>query len=179
MSNPIIVVDSDPAWPVSFGSIRRDLFAALAAVPLVAIEHVGSTSVPGLAAKPILDIDVIVRRPYVGTASAALERAGYAPLGEMGVPDRWAFRPPQDGIRRNVYVTVEGCLHLRNHLGLRDVLRRDAALLDEYAAVKRRLATETDDIDVYVEGKCAIVRRILAQAGLTDAELDAIDAVNR
>lgn len=179
MSPTIVVVDSDPQWPETFAAVRRELFGTLAAVPVVAIEHVGSTSVPGLAAKPILDIDVIVRRPYVGAAGEALERAGYTPLGEMGVPDQLAFRPPQDGVHRNVYVTVDGCLSLRNHLGVRDVLRRDVALRVEYSAIKRRLATETEDIDVYVDGKSAIVRRILQQAGLAGAELDEIEGINR
>lgn len=178
MSPPIVVVDPDPKWPDTFTSVRRDLFAALAAVPVLAIEHVGSTSVPGLPAKPVIDIDIVVRRPYVGLAAEALERAGYVPLGEMGVVDRFAFKPPDDGVRRNVYVTVEGCLSLRNHLAVRSVLRRDPELRDAYASVKRRLATETDDIDVYVEGKSRIVRLILEQAGLSAAELDDIESIN-
>lgn len=179
MSNPIIVVDYDPQWPKAFAGIRQALDDALRNVPIVAIEHVGSTSVPGLPAKPIIDVDLIVKRSDVDAAIAAMAVAGYRYLGDLGVADRHAFTAPTDAIRQNTYVVVEGCLSLRNHLGLREVLRADAELRDEYAAVKRRLAAETDDIDVYVDGKSDVIRRILQQAGISTDELEAIEDVNR
>ena len=179
MTTRIIVVESDPQWPEQFATVRRELDTSLAGVPVVAIEHVGSTSVPGLAAKPIIDVDVVVRRPDVRSAVEALESIGYVLLGDLGVPDRIAFTAPVDSIRRNVYVTIEGCLALRNHLGLRDVLRGDPQLRDEYSETKRQLAAGTDDIDVYVAGKTEIIRRILERAGLADGELDEIEGINR
>ena len=138
MSGAILVVDYDPQWPAVFTSIREVLAAALAEVPVVAIEHVGSTSVPGLAAKPIIDVDVVVRRQFVSRAIDALQLVGYEPLGDLGIPDRYALKAPSGAARQNVYVTVEDCLSPRNHLGLREVLRNDAALRDEYSATKRR-----------------------------------------
>jgi GrpB-like predicted nucleotidyltransferase (UPF0157 family) len=179
MTNPIVVVDYDPQWPVAFATIRSTLETVLADVPVIGIEHVGSTSVPGLAAKPIIDIDVIVDRSHVDNSIAALEAAGYRSLGEMGVPDRHAFKAPPGAIRQNTYVIVDGCLSLRNHLGLRDVLRDDPELRYEYSSIKRRLAAATDDIDVYVDGKSDVLRRVLARAGLAVAELDEIEAGNR
>lgn len=179
MTNPIVVVEYDPQWPQAFATVRDMLQTALAALPVIAIEHVGSTSVPGLVAKPIIDIDVIVDGSQVTAAASALETAGYQPLGDLGIPDRYAFQAPDDGIRRNTYVTVEGCLSVRNHLGLRDVLRSDTALRDEYGAVKQRLAGETDDIEVYLDGKTEIISRILAKAGLSASELDQIGDANR
>lgn len=179
MSNPILVVDYDPRWPEVFEAIRTDLSAVLAAVPTLAIEHVGSTSVPGLAAKPIIDVDIVVARDDVDAAIAALVAAGYTPLGEMGVPDRHALRAPDGAPKQNVYVTVDGCLSLRNHLGLRSILRNDPQLRDEYGAVKQRMAAQTDDIDVCVDGKSEVVHRILATAGLTSAELAEIADINR
>ncbi|MDP9463018.1 MAG: GrpB family protein, partial [Actinomycetota bacterium] len=166
MSSPIVVVDYDPQWPEAFATIREVLQTALDGVPVIAIEHVGSTSVPGLAAKPTIDVDVIVARPHVGEAIAALESIGYQHLGDLGVPDRHALKAPRDAIRQNTYVIVEGCLSLRNHLGVREVLCGDPELRSEYSSVKRRLATETDDIDVYVEGKSDVIRRILERTGL-------------
>jgi GrpB-like predicted nucleotidyltransferase (UPF0157 family) len=179
MTNLIVVVDYDPQWPGAFATIRATLNTVLAEVPVIGIEHVGSTSVPGLAAKPIIDIDVIVDRSHVDDAIAALESVGYRSLGEMGVPDRHAFKTPPGSIRQNTYVIVDGCLSLRNHIGLRDVLRSDPELRDEYSLIKRRLADATDDIDVYVDGKTDVVRRVLARAGLATAELDEIEAGNR
>ena len=179
MTATILVVDYDPHWPWSFAIIHRTLQAALADVPVIAIEHVGSTSVPGLAAKPIIDIDIVVDRAHADAASHALVAEGYTPLGDLGVPDRYAFRAPEGSLRQNTYVTIDGCLSLRNHLGLREVLRNDPALRDEYSATKKRLAEQTDDIDVYLDGKTEVVRRILLRAGLSAGELDEIEGLNR
>jgi GrpB-like predicted nucleotidyltransferase (UPF0157 family) len=175
----ILVVDYDPAWPEQFAALRDRYAEVLADVHVVAIEHVGSTSVPGLAAKPILDIDIVVASSDVDAACRALEAIGYESLGEMGVPERWAFRAPPSGPRRNTYVTVEGCLSLRNHLGVRDVLRSDPALRDRYGALKRQLGAVHDDVEEYVKGKSVVVQEILARAGLNDHERAQIDAINR
>jgi GrpB-like predicted nucleotidyltransferase (UPF0157 family) len=175
----IVVREYDPEWPRMFEAVRVELRAALLRVPVVAIEHVGSTSVPGLAAKPVIDIDVIVAADVVPQAIAALERAGYVYRGEMGVPERHALLAPPGAINQHTYVTVQGCLSLRNHLGVRDVLRADVELRHAYAETKRRLAAETDDIEVYIEGKTAVLLRILAVAGIGDDELEAITEVNR
>jgi GrpB-like predicted nucleotidyltransferase (UPF0157 family) len=109
----------------------------------------------------------------------ALTLAGYTELGDMGVVDRYAFKAPPGAPRQNVYITVDGCLSLRNHLGLREVLRNDSRMRDEYSAVKRELSASTDDIDVYVDGKTDVIRRILEQAGLAQHELDEIECANR
>lgn len=174
------VVAYDPRWPEQFGDVRDDLVTALEGVEVVAIEHVGSTSVPGLAAKPRLDIDIVVRRGHLRAASAALEAAGYVPLGDLGVTDRFAFRAPDDAPRRNVYLAVEGCLALRNHLAVRDVLRRDARLSEGYARLKLELATrDYADLEQYVVDKSPMIQRILAAGGLDADERQAIDAMNR
>jgi GrpB-like predicted nucleotidyltransferase (UPF0157 family) len=173
----ITVVEYDSAWPGRFEQLRQEYAAAMAAagVPVVAIEHVGSTSVPGLAAKPIIDCDIIVAEPDVAAASQALARLGFTPMGDLGIPLRWAFKEPARLAGTNTYVIVEGCLSLRNHLAVRDTLRADASLRDQYAAVKRRVGAAAD-IDEYGRGKNAMVQQILAAAGLTDAERASIDA---
>ena len=172
-SGPVItVVDYDPAWPERFESLRDEYAAAMAAaaVRVVAIEHVGSTSVPGLAAKPIIDVDIVVQAEDVAAASDVLISLGFTPQGDLGVPQRWAFRAPARLPRTNTYVVVDGCLSLRNHLAVRDVLRADQALRDEYAAVKQQAGARLDDIDEYVLAKNDIVLKILAAGGLNDAE---------
>lgn len=141
-----------------------------AGVSVVAIEHVGSTSVPGLAAKPIIDCDVVVREAHVTAASNVLLSLGFTPLGELGIPQRWAFKEPARLSGTNTYVVVDGCLSLRNHLAVRDVLRVDAVLRDEYAAVKRQAGVRSADIDEYGQAKSDIVQKILGTAGLTDSE---------
>jgi GrpB-like predicted nucleotidyltransferase (UPF0157 family) len=148
-------------------------------VPVVGIEHVGSTSVPGLAAKPIIDVDIVVLAAAVEAAIAALATIGYESMNEMSVPQQWMCRAPEDEIQTNTYVVVDGSLSLRNHIGVRDVLRSDDALRTEYADVKKRLARDVDDIDEYVEGKSAVLQRILERGGLTDDERATIGEINR
>jgi GrpB-like predicted nucleotidyltransferase (UPF0157 family) len=141
-----------------------------------AIEHVGSTSVPGLAAKPVIDCDIVVAGQDVAAASGALTGLGFKPLGDLGIPLRWAFQEPDRLARTNTYIVVEGSLSLRNHLAVRDILRADSGLREQYSAVKRRVGATAADIDEYGRGKNAMVQRILAAAGLTDAERASIDA---
>jgi GrpB-like predicted nucleotidyltransferase (UPF0157 family) len=145
-------------------------------VPLVVIEHVGSTSVPGLAAKPVIDCDIVVAERAVAAASRVLAGLGFVPLGELGIPLRWAFKEPARLTGTNTYVVVEGSLALRNHLAVRDALRADPGLRAEYAAVKQRVGATAVNLDEYRQGKNAMVQRILAAAGLTDAERASIDA---
>jgi GrpB-like predicted nucleotidyltransferase (UPF0157 family) len=177
---PIDVVAPDPAWPARFAQVAGQLRSTLAAVPVRSIEHVGSTSVPGLWAKPILDIDVVVTADHVAAAIAALEVGGYVYLGEMGIADRHAFDAP-DEPRRHVYVVVDGSLALRNHLAVRDTLRTDAVRRERYAVVKRSLgeALDPSEIDRYVEGKSAVIAEILSVAGLGADDLERIERANR
>ena len=185
MTGSLIVVPYDPEWPQRFEHIRAALDTALTGVEVLSIEHVGSTSVPGLAAKPVLDIDIVVNEHSVDAASAALGSLGYEPLGEMGVAERWAFRQPAAPLsqhlaaRHNLYVTVEGSLSVRNHRALRDTLRSDAALRDRYGAVKLALAERTDDIDEYIDGKTDIVLEILRRGGIAAHELAELERINR
>src|SRR6188508_3746065 len=107
----IVVVDYDPAWSVIFESLRAQLWAVVADVAL-AIEHVGSTAVPGLAAKPIIDLDVVVAPGQVGTAIDRLSAIGYEHKGDLGVAGREAMRHPSGSRRHHLYVCAEGNLAL-------------------------------------------------------------------
>jgi GrpB-like predicted nucleotidyltransferase (UPF0157 family) len=178
LADVIRVVEYDPSWPQRFEQLRQEYAGAMAAVgvPVVAIEHVGSTSVPGLAAKPVIDCDIVVAGPDVTAASLALAGLGFRPLGELGIPLRWAFKEPPRLAGTNTYVVAEGSLALRNHLGVRDVLREDPDLREQYAAVKRRVGATAANLDEYGHGKNAMVQQILAAAGLTDADRASIDA---
>ncbi len=174
----ILVVEYDPAWPLRFERLRQEYAWAMsaAAVPVVAIEHVGSTAVPGLAAKPVIDCDIVVARQDVAAASQVLAGLGFTPLGELGIPLRWAFREPERLAATNTYVVAQGSLSLRNHLAVRDILRADTGLREQYAAVKRRAGAMAANIDEYGRGKNAMVQKILTAAGLTGAQRASIDA---
>ncbi len=175
----IEVVDYDVEWPLRFAQLRTRYERLLRDVEVVSIEHVGSTSVPGLAAKPVVDVDIVVRRDDVEAALAALVAAGFESRGELGIADRFAVRAPDGWTATNTYVVVAGSLALRNHLAARAVLRSDPVLRDEYGTLKRQLAAQTDDIEVYVGGKSPLLQQILERAGLSETELAAIAAANR
>jgi GrpB-like predicted nucleotidyltransferase (UPF0157 family) len=178
LAGVILVVEYDPGWPARFEQLRREYAGAMAGagVPVVAIEHVGSTSVPGLAAKPVIDCDIVVAESDVAAASRVLAGLGFRPLGELGIPLRWAFKEPERLAGTNTYVVAAGSLSLRNHLAVRGILRSDPVLREKYAAVKRRVGAVAANIDEYGKGKNAVIQQILAAAGLTEAERAAIDA---
>ena len=175
----IEIVDYDPVWPARFETLRQLYENVLTGVAILGIEHVGSTSVRGLAAKPVIDIDIVVTVDQVARAIEAMERAGFLSLGERGIPDRWALQAPSDLPRTNTYVVVEGSLALRNHLAVRDQLRHEVALRDEYAALKRSIAASVHDMDQYVKKKSSFLSVVLELAGLTAEERDAIEIANR
>ncbi len=122
-SDPIVVVDYDPAWPALFAALRAPVAAALG-VLTVAVEHVGSTAVPGLAAKPVIDLDVAI--PSVSALDAAIERLaalGYVHKGDQGIPGRAAFDWPPHTRRHHLYVCTHDSAEYRRHLLFRDYLR--------------------------------------------------------
>jgi GrpB-like predicted nucleotidyltransferase (UPF0157 family) len=89
-----------------FGQLRQEYAEAMAAagVPAASIEHVGSTAVPGLAAKPVIDCDIVVAGQDAAAASRVLAGLGFTPLGELGIPLRWAFKEPERLAPTNTYV---------------------------------------------------------------------------
>src|SRR6476661_10446652 len=172
------VVPYRPEWAQQFEQVAAELRSALAGIE-AQVEHVGSTSVPGLAAKPVLDVDVVVAPPDVADAVAALGTIGYVHRGDLGVAGREAFHAPEAGPRRHVYVCEAGTLNVRNHLAVREVLRRRDDLRDEYAAVKLGLAADpTMDIDTYIARKSQVLQKVLAESDLTDDERRAIRELN-
>ncbi len=164
-AEPVVVVPYDPAWPAAFARLRDRLAAALGE-RAVGIEHVGSTAVPGLDAKPIVDIDVVVRpeRPLAEIVDA-LAALGYRYLGDLGIHGREAFRAPAGLPRHHLYVCPAGSAALTAHLALRDVLRADPELAAQYGALKRELAARyRDDRDAYAEGKTHFITGVLLRA---------------
>jgi GrpB-like predicted nucleotidyltransferase (UPF0157 family) len=116
----------------------------------------------------------VVRESDVAAASGVLVSLGFTLLGELGIPLRWAFKEPARLSRTNAYVIVEGSLSLRNHLAVREVLRANNALRNEYAAVKKQAGVHAANIDEYGQAKGGTVQKILAAAGLTDTERSSI-----
>jgi len=161
-AEPVVVAPYDPAWTAAF-ELLRDRIAPSLADLAVGIEHVGSTAVPGLDAKPIIDIDVVIRRAEdFDEVARRLATLGYAHLGDLGIVGREAFRSTPGLPRHHLYVCASGAAALQAHLTLRDALRADPHLAAVYSALKRELAERyRDDRDSYAEGKTAFITSVL------------------
>lgn len=173
----------NPKWADDFQLIKKELETILRGTRYVSIEHVGSTSVPGLAAKPIIDISIIVDdEEQIQDVKRALTNnsiLSYIDYGERGIKGRNAFSTTAlQGPARNVYACINGCLALRNHLLVRDVCRADTTIRDAYGEYKLALAKrDWIDIDAYAEAKSDILSQIL-EKGLDRDELEEIKKAN-
>lgn len=133
----VLVVDYDSSWPLTFATLQAPIWGAVRGIAL-AVEHVGSTAVPGLVAKPIIDIDVIV--PSRAEMPAIIQRrvtGGYAHCENLGIEDREAFQSPAGLPKHHLYACVQGSAALANHLAVRDYLRRNPAAAAAYADLKK------------------------------------------
>ncbi len=178
-SPAVVVAPYDPSWPRTF-AVLRDRIAGRLACVTTRIEHVGSTSVPGLAAKPVIDIDVVVAdTSQMARASSLLASLGYTPIGDLGIPDRHAFLAPAELPRHNLYVALETSTALRNHLAIRDHLRAHPGDVAAYGELKKQLAADyPDDVDSYCTAKTRFLIGLLARCGFAREELHAIALVN-
>lgn len=162
MGSRVVVVAYDPSWVQLFEQLRDFVLPALSDLE-VRIEHVGSTSVPGLAAKPIVDIDVVVsKQADVHTAIQRLATLGYVHEGDLGATGREAFIPP-DGIPwHHLYVcTVENDEYKR-HILFRDYLRSHPEDAKLYGDLKMELALRFhDDRLAYSNAKSDFIKGIL------------------
>jgi len=157
MPDPIVIVDYSPAWPLEFERLR-DRAAAAVGNLAIAIEHVGSTAVPGLAAKPVIDLVIVVEPQDVQAAIDRLTVIGYVHQGNLGVEGREAFGVPEGERRHHLYVSPTDSEELRAQLAFRNRLRADPELAAEYEALKRELAWRfVDDRVGYTDAKTAFV----------------------
>lgn len=165
MPHPVIVVDYDPQWPALFAALRARIGSALGDLA-AAIEHVGSTAVPGLAAKPVIDIDVLLSSSGgLPEAVGRLAALGYLHQGDLGVAGREAFRQPADQPAHHLYVCAPGGQEFRRHIAFRDYLRSHPESARAYAELKRNLARLCrDDRGEYVSGKGEFVNETLRRA---------------
>ncbi|MEZ2224510.1 GrpB family protein [Rhizobium sp. RCC_161_2] len=161
---PIRLVDYDPAWPALFESRREAITALLSHA--ADIHHIGSTSVPGLCAKPKLDIDAVLATAEDRlVATEYLKKDGYAFHGDPYGADRWKFTKDEAPYGTRLYLSLPGNPAHRDRILFRDYLRAHPEVAGNYAALKQRLAMEADgDWDHYTDGKSDFVANILRQA---------------
>jgi GrpB-like predicted nucleotidyltransferase (UPF0157 family) len=160
-----LVQPYDLAWPVQFRQIEAYVAPALVGLGCT-IEHVGSTSVPGMVAKPIIDVDVVIPPGSFAAVKRRLEALGYVHEGDLGIPGREAFDLVGGGAREalakhHLYVCVAGADELRRHLALRDFLRVHAEWRERLSRLKLDLCVRYgNDRHAYMEGKAELVGEI-------------------
>jgi GrpB-like predicted nucleotidyltransferase (UPF0157 family) len=174
------IVDYNPEWPNWFEAIQNQIWPVVQPFAL-GIEHVGSTSVPGLAAKPVIDMDIIIETPaQLHDVIRALRNLGYVHRGNLGLEGREAFHAPATSAYwHHLYVCLINSLTLRNHLLVRDHLRNDPVTRDQYAVLKAELARDSLSIDAYCSGKTSFMIQILKQYGISKKEEASIMNANR
>ena len=162
----LVVCAYDPDWPLQFDRLRQRALNVLGGVPL-SVEHVGSTAVPGLAGKPVIDIDVVVSSPEcVSVALDRLATVGYALKGRgdvvASVSGLTATRWPPGERRHHLYIVIAGSRIHRERLAFRDYLRAHPEQAQRYGDLKRRAAEDAGGSwERYAQIKQGYVRDVL------------------
>jgi GrpB-like predicted nucleotidyltransferase (UPF0157 family) len=165
----VMVVPYDKAWQSAFEEIKSEIEAAIGDL-IVGIEHVGSTSVEGLSAKPCIDMDVIIRDYTVFDAVVEkLGAIGYIHEGDLGIQDREAFRYSDKPHLQthHLYVCPQYSAELHRHLVFRDFLRSHPEAAKTYSSVKETAAQLfPEDIEQYIAYKSPCIEELYALCGL-------------
>ena len=169
MARRVIVVPYNEQWKTDFETIRQYLFPTIKDI-IISIEHIGSTSVEGLSAKPIIDIDVVIKDYCVFDAVVEkLASLGYTHEGNLGIEDREAFdyKGNTDLPKHHLYVCPEFSLELHRHIAFRDYLRNNNEAVQKYSKVKEEGARLfPDSIDDYISYKSPYIEEIYKKCGL-------------
>ena len=161
----VVVVPYNKQW-VSMYEEEAIKLRRIFGEQLVAIHHIGSTSIPGLEAKPIIDIMPVVEDiNSVDEHNESMREIGYEPKGENGIPERRYFQKGGDNRSHHVHIFQVGNPHVERHLAFRDYLRTHPIEAREYGDFKQKLAQEFPyDIGSYVQGKESLVKDIEQRA---------------
>ena len=169
MSYEFKVEEYNSAWNDWFHQLRtffeKQLFDLI-----LRIEHVGSTAVPGMVAKPIIDLDLVIEEFNFNQIRTKLEEFGYIHQGDLGIEEREAFKLLNDELKQSLpphhlYVCKKESIELKRHIVFREFLRRNSKEREEYSKIKKSLFKRfKDDRESYIEGKDSTIRTILSKA---------------
>ena len=165
----VVVLSFDKAWENDFEQIKTEIQSAIGDL-IIGIEHVGSTSVKGMSAKPCIDIDVIISDYSMFDAVAAkLADIGYIHEGDLGIKDREAFKYTDKSHlqKHHLYVCPEYSKELHRHITFRDYLRSNPDAVKKYSKIKETAAKLfPNDIDKYIEYKSPCIEELYILCGL-------------
>lgn len=166
----VVVLPYDPKWKNDFEEIKQEIVNAIGDL-IVCIEHVGSTSVEGLSAKPIIDIDVVISDYSVfDSIVSRLSAIGYTHEGDLGIKDREVFKySDKPHLRKHhLYVCPQNSKELLRHITFRDFLRNNPEAVKKYSKVKETGAKLfPDNMDKYIEYKSPCIEEMYLSCGLS------------
>lgn len=169
MAKRVVVVPYNEQWKTDFEIIKQHLLTTVNDVT-IGIEHIGSTSVEGLSAKPIIDIDIVIKDYSVfNTVVERLATLDYIHEGNLGIKDREAFdyKGNMDLPKHHLYVCPEFSLELHRHIAFRDYLRNNSDSVLKYSKVKEEGAKLfPDSIDDYIKYKSPCIEEIYKKCGV-------------
>ncbi|MBR2566945.1 MAG: GrpB family protein [Paenibacillus sp.] len=169
---PVLIEEYNEKWPKAFKIIESVLSNKLSGLAL-RIEHVGSTAIPNLVAKPIIDIDVVIESMEdLPEVIKKLDELGYVHEGDLGIKNREAFARKEIYVpyssegdvkhEHHLYVCNRESDELKRHIMFRDILRKYPLLVSEYTNLKIQLSSEfKNNRKAYTEGKTEFVMRIM------------------
>ncbi|WP_373894126.1 GrpB family protein [Virgibacillus sp. CBA3643] len=161
----VVVTPYNTNWPTMFEKEVNKLHNILGS-EIIEIHHIGSTSVKGLKAKPVIDIMPVVKNiSRIDTFNSAMISTGYEPKGENGIPDRRYFQKGGDNRTHHVHIYALGNPEIERHLAFRDYLRAHPDDLKRYGDLKGELSKRfPNDIETYIKGKEQLVLEIESKA---------------
>lgn len=166
----IVVEAYDPKWVEEFNKIKSEILAVIHD-DIISFEHIGSTSVEGLWAKPVIDIDVVIDDNKFPIIIEKLATIGYDHRGDLGITGREAFdykdEEKSNLMNHHLYVCHKDNLELKRHLAFRDFLRKNLEYREKYSNIKIEMAKKYPyDIDNYILGKEPVVMEIYKLCGI-------------
>lgn len=168
-TEPVRVEEYSPDW-VSWFEKLSSFFKSRLEPFVIRIEHVGSTAIPGMIAKPIIDFDIIIRMPDFDEVRSRLEMIGYVHQGDLGIPEREAFvlvnlKLEEELPPHHLYVCGINSKELHRHIAFRDYLRSHPNDATMYSEIKVQLVKKhTGDRSLYIGGKDHVVNELLEKA---------------
>lgn len=179
MAPNIEVKDYNPQWKNWFKRLKEQVWPYIGSYA-IDILHVGSTSVEGMAAKPIIDIDIVVKNfDNLEEIKNAMTQIGYVHEGNLGISDREKFKPKREPeIQHNLYVILEDSIAFKNHLLLKKHLDENRADHKRYKDLKIKLAKKVKKREEYCQKKTELILEFLQTQGMSNDDIDLIRTEN-
>ncbi len=166
----VVVEKWNPQWKYEYEKIVASLGKDII-YNSIKIEHVGSTSVEGLSAKPVIDLDIVIEKDKFAIIKELLNKKGYEHEGDLGIEGREAFSysGKEELMTHHLYVCPKDSKELFKHITFRNFLKNNPDLAAEYSKVKEKAAVlYPDDIDKYIEFKSEIIEKIYRKCRLLE-----------